>query len=257
MGRRDAYDPGLFCWIDVATPDPAASLAFYGHLFGWTARELPGDYWMLELDGAVVAGLGRLSEREVARGIRPAWSNYVAVEDAAMATACAGEHGGSTLVDAFEIEGFGHMAVIADPQGAVLSLWQAAPFAGAEVVNQPGTLTWNDLRTTVAPAEAAAYYRALFGWRIEEVPLTGGTYFRIDNGDRANGGIMRSGQDGLSPLWMPYFGVDDLEAAMERVRGGGGDVLTGPVQAGPGGRFAACREPQGAMFSLFAGAFED
>ena len=41
MGERTSYAPGTFCWVGLATSDPAAAERFYMGLFGWDAEELP------------------------------------------------------------------------------------------------------------------------------------------------------------------------------------------------------------------------
>ena len=33
----EKYEPGMFCWIELATNDAAAAKSFYTSLFGWTA----------------------------------------------------------------------------------------------------------------------------------------------------------------------------------------------------------------------------
>ena len=55
------------------------------------------------------------------------------------------------------------MAVIADPTGAMLCMWQAKNNIGASLVNEHGTLSWEELMTADVPA-AAAFYDKIFGW---------------------------------------------------------------------------------------------
>src|SRR4051794_11137460 len=170
MGRRTEYSPGTPCWVDLTTPDVDAAIAFYGEVFGWTAREvMPGAYWYFEHDGAIVGGLGRLTDAQRERGMPPTWSMYVRVDDAAAAVARAIELGGSVVFGAEAIAGTGTLAGVADLQGGVVLLWQPDPFAGAEVVNGVGAWSWNDLQTP-DPAAAAPFYAQLFGWTVTEVP---------------------------------------------------------------------------------------
>ena len=258
MGRRESYAPGLFCWVDGNMTDVEAAQAFYSGLFGWEADEMmPGMYWFERLGGAAVCGFGAMMDEQRAAGVPPHWMSYVAVEDAAATVARAGELGGSVRLGPLHIEGSGHMALLADPQGATFGIWQADPFAGAEVVNVPGGFSWNDLQTTVDPAEAARFYGDLFGWSFEEEPSAPGGYLSIVNGGWGNGGIMRSPQEGAPPFWNVYFGVEDLDASLERVGTLGGQVLVGATPVYETGRFAVCIDPQGAVFSLFAGHFDD
>jgi predicted enzyme related to lactoylglutathione lyase len=150
----------------------------------------------------------------------------------------------------------GRMAVIADPQGAALCLWEPRRSIGAALVNTPGALTWSDLITPDV-AGSAAFYGELFGWRTEEMPDAGG-YRVIMNGDRANGGMMPLEQTGAGtpPNWMPYFGHEDVERLLTEVAGLGGQVLNGPVHM-PQGTIAVIGDPQGAAFAVWTGEYDD
>ena len=67
------------------------------------------------------------------------------------------------------------MAIAADPSGAVFGIWQAGQMIGSSLVNEPGGLTWEDLRST-DPAAAQDFYRALFGYRLDPVEMAGPDY---------------------------------------------------------------------------------
>jgi predicted enzyme related to lactoylglutathione lyase len=255
MATRDAYAPGTFCYADLATTEPHAALDFYGDLFGWTARELPGPYWALDLEGLQAAGLSILLDRLRASGVPPHWASYVAVGDVDAITAHAEQLGAQVVAEPFGIGEAARMSAIADPQGANLMLWEGRTFPGAGVVNAPGALSWNDLHTP-APEEAAGFYRGLFGWRIEEAPGSHGQYLLISNGERTNGGILESHDEGGPPFWTPYFGAADLDATIVRAQDEGGRLVFGPI-AVPQGRFALLADPQGAAFSLVESEFDD
>jgi uncharacterized protein len=119
-------------------------------------------------------------------------------------------------------------------------------------VNTPGAMTWNDL-VTPDPEGAAEFYGKLFGWTTEEIPDAGG-YRTIRNGDRMNGGIMPN-QDG-PPSWLPYFGHDDVERLAGEIEGLGGKLYNGPVRM-PQGSIAVLADPQGAVFAVWTGQYED
>src|SRR3954452_19454349 len=147
MGERDSYAPGTFCWIDLATSDAAAPTAFYTALFGWEPQEPIAEahgYTMLQLDGRDVAALYEQGEAERSAGVPPHWSSYVSVIDVDETAARVEGLGGKLLPGPYDVFDSGGMAVIADPTGALLSLWQANRHAGAGLVNDPGCLTWND-----------------------------------------------------------------------------------------------------------------
>jgi uncharacterized protein len=254
MPTRDSYAPGAFCWVELATTDTVAAKAFYAALFGWTTQDVP-QYAFFQLDGRTVAGLAELQADARQAGVPPSWASYVSVEDADAVSARATELGGSVRAAPFDVFDAGRMAVLADPQGAVISVWQPARTQGAEVVNTPGSFTWNDLQTT-DPEAVAGFYRDLFGWEIAATEGAGGQYFTINNGGRMNGGLMRSSQEGVPPYWMAYFGVESTDAAITRAQDAGGDVLAGPMDL-PAGRIAVLRDPQGATFAVFEGEYDD
>ncbi|HET6508269.1 MAG TPA: VOC family protein [Baekduia sp.] len=249
MGRRQSYTPGTPCWVDLTTPDVEGAIAFYGAVHGWTAREvLPGAYWYLERDGAVVAGLSALNEQQRDAGMPPAWSMYVNVPDVGEAAARAEALGGAVAFGPTPIPDVGTMAAVADPQGGVTLLWQAGGFAGAEVVNEVGAWCWDDLQTG-DPEAAAPFYEGLFGWSVTDVPGAGGAYRSIGHEGRAIAGIMRAARPIDRPYWTVYVGVEDVDAALRRSADAGGRVIVEPMSV-PSGRFAVGLDPQGAMFCV-------
>ena len=251
MGERTSYTPGTFCWVDLVSGDQDASKAFYSALFGWDYEELQGTgvYAVAELDGKAVAALRPLPDPSMP----PHWNTYVSVEHADAVAARARELGATVVLAAGEVGDAGRLAVIQDPQGAVISLWQPGGHVGAALVNGPGLLSWNDLLTPDVEA-SAAFYRELFGWTIEPIPGAGGQYWSIANGGDSNGGMMPLPPGG-HPAWNLYFGVEDAEAAIARAGELGAQVVMGPMDV-PGGRFAVLRDPQNAVFSGVDGRFD-
>lgn len=252
MGSRTHYSPGTFCWADLATPDVESAKAFYGGLLAWefenmTSGDAP-DLVVARREGARVAGL------HDAVGQPPHWNNYVTVEDVDVVARRAQELGGSVFAGPLEVLPAGRMAAISDPQGAIVIAWQPMGLVGAEVVNEPGAMTWNDLLTTDVEA-ARGFYAALFGWEVDPVPASDGRYWVINGPDGSNGGMMPLPTEGIPPFWQPYFAVESLEAAQAKVRELGGRVLMEPMSV-PSGAFVAVLDPHGATFSLLAGELD-
>ena len=262
MGKRQRYEPGTFCWIDLATTDPAGAKAFYGELFGWEAEDMPageaGTYTMLYLSGDEVGGLYEMDAGQREQGVPPYWFSYVSVDDADAIASRARELGGTVYGEAFDVLDAGRMAVIQDPTGAVLGAWQPRGHVGASRVNDPGCFTWNELQTR-DPEAAADFYAALFGWETEPQEQDGNlVYVTIENAGAKNGGIMpMTEQHGdAPPFWLTYFTVPSCDDAVARVRELGGEVLAGPLDLGAG-RIAVVSDPQGAAFALFEGETDD
>jgi uncharacterized protein len=253
MGERTSYAPGTFSWAELVTSDGDAAKAFYTSVFGWEYEDhAVGDgqvYSMARRDGEYVAAL-------YAGDPPPHWNSYVTVESADAAAARAGELGGAVLAEAFDVMDSGRMAVLADPQGAAIFVWQPKQHIGAGLVNVPGALTWNELVTPDADA-AARFYGDLFGWEAEEIPEAQG-YRVIRLGGRSNGGIMprRPEQGDAPPTWGAYFGHEDVDRLIGEIDGFGGRLISGPMQL-PNGRIAILQDPQGAIFAAWSGEFDD
>jgi predicted enzyme related to lactoylglutathione lyase len=113
----------------------------------------------------------------------------------------------------------------------------------------PGRFVWFDLMTTDA-GKSQAFYEALFGWQIQEVPMQGFTYRMIVCGPGAIGGIVEEKAIPVSH-WMPYVGTPDVDASAETVTATGGSVCVPPTDIPQTGRFAVVSDPTGAYFSLF------
>jgi len=254
MSERTSYAPGTPCWVDLATPDIAAAEKFYGPLFGWEIPELPnsaemGGYRRAKKGGKDVAGVYPLMAEQ---GQPSAWATYVAVDDVKATGALINENGGTTIVEPMDI-GMGHMAVFADPAGAVFGLWQPVTFAGAELVNETGCFGWNELGTRDT-AGAKEFYPAVFGWGTqEEESERAGTYTAWTLGEAMVGGMLDIDALGLPPEvpphWLVYFMVGNADVAVETVKAGGGEVRFGPIDI-PIGRFAVVADPAGAVFAL-------
>jgi uncharacterized protein len=249
MGERTSYTPGTFSWAELLTSDADAAKGFYTQLFGWDYEDNPTGpdpgapvYSMARRDGQHVAALFADESQP------PHWNCYVTVASADETAGRASETGGNVIAEAFDVMEVGRMAVIADPTGAALCLWEPRAHIGATLVNAPGALSWNDL-VTPEPETAAEFYGGLFGWTFEQMP--GDVDYRvIFNGGRSNGGIL--GQQGPA-AWIPYFGHEDIDRLVTEVE----TVYNGPTEV-PGGRFAVLGDPQGAVFAaLTSGQYDD
>jgi uncharacterized protein len=262
MGKRDRYEPGTFCWVDLATTDPTGAKAFYGELFGWEAEDMPAGeeatYTMLRLDGDYVCALYEMDAARREQGGPPSWFSYVSVADADAVASRARELGGTVYGEAFDVLDAGRMAVIGDPTGAVLGAWQPREHIGAGRVNDPGCLTLNELHTR-DPEAAITFYAGLFGWETEVIVENGEpVYGSINNAGSLNGGLMPMTEEheDAPSYWLPYFTVTSIEGAVAKGRDLGGKLMAGPL-AVPAGRIAAVSDPQGAAFALFEGETDD
>jgi len=277
MFERDQYPAGVPCWVDTDQPDPDAAVEFYGGLFGWEfdggmPDDAPVKYFVAQLRGKDVAGVG--GRPDDAPQTPVAWNNYVAVESADDATGKVEDHGGSVVMEPFDVLDAGRMAVFADPEGAVFCVWEAKTSPGAVLVNEPGTWNFSELNTR-DPDGAKRFYGAVFGWESSSFSIEGAEFsmFRMPGygdflarrvpglrddltGQGAPEGfedavawIVPVSDEAVPPHWSITFAVDDADAVAARAAELGGTIAVEPFDAGPT-RTAVVSDPQGATFSI-------
>jgi len=258
MGERNGYADGVPSWVDLATRDTDGAKAFYGELFGWESMDVPtgdqpGTYTMFMKGGKAVAGMGELAaDDETSPTI---WSTYIAVDDLDATLEKVASSGGMVIVPAMDVMDTGRMAFVTDPTGAAVGLWQAGTHKGAQLVNEHGTLTWNELLTDDTAA-AAEFYANVFGYRVEVTEMPNGpysTFWAEGNleGHAAAGMMPRSPEMGEFPnYWGVYFTVDDVDASLATAQQHGATILTPGIDAPGVGRFAVVMDPFGATFSV-------
>ena len=238
-----------FVWYELATSDVDAALTFYGTVLGWTSKDFEGPgprYAIASAKDKGVAGIMQLPP-----GVsQPRWLGYLPTPDIEASIARFTASGGRVTVAPWDIPMVGRLVVLADPQGAALALIQPASSQPSEAFNQalPGHGNWNELRVP-DPVAALTFYADQFGWAAAEVVPMGemGVYQIFKDGETRIGGMMKSD---LPPNWLFYFGVEKIDAAVERVTGAGGTILHGPAEV-PGGAFIVqALDPQGAAFAV-------
>jgi len=260
MSQRDTYEPGVPCWVDTLQPDPEAAIAFYAGVFGWEPTgpgEMPGDpsgrYFVAQLRGRDVAGIGSLAAEGPA--LPSSWNMYVCVEsaDAAMQKAC--DAGGAVLVEPFDAPPAGRMAILADPTGAPLCVWQPGVRQGAQLVNEAGAWAMSQLRTP-DPERAAAFFGTVFGWTTEAFgPFTmfrlpgyvGGEPQQPVSGEVV--ATMAAAQGSESPRWTADFWVADVDAVAQSAERLGGSTIAPPFE-NPVGQTAVLADPTGVSFTV-------
>ena len=250
------HPPGTFCWVDLATTDQEGAKQFYTGLFGWQAIDTPAGetmtYTMLQKDGKHVCGLYRMSDEMRGQGIPPHWQSYVRVADSDASAEKAQQLGAAVLMPPADVFDAGRMALIQDPTGAPLALWQAKQHTGAELIYEPNTMCWNELYTADVEA-AAAFYAGLFGWTTKTMTgATGQPYIEFKSGDCSIGGMMAIQKEWgeVPPHWAVYFTVENCDAALEKAKSLGGTVEMEPLEIEKVGRFAIVKDPHGGHFAV-------
>ncbi len=245
-----------FVWYELVSSDGPAAEAFYQAVVGWTTQDagMPGmRYALASVDNTQVGGIMTLSAAAKAAGAQPGWCGYVAVPDVDADAARMVQRGGMVHSAPTDIPGVGRFAMVADPQGAVFALFKGLPAErpAPPPAGTPGTFGWHELHA-VDVAAALALYAELFGWTATEAMDMGpmGVYQMFATGAAPVGGMMRSADDGTRAHWLYYIHVEQIDAAADRVRAHGGQVVNGPMEV-PGNMWILqCTDPQGAQFAL-------
>jgi uncharacterized protein len=251
MPERTSYAQGTPNWVDLQTTDQPAAKQFYAGLFGWAYDDQPmGEgvvYSMAKLGDKDVAAIAPQSPELKAARAPPMWNTYIAVDSADDAAARVEAAGGQVAMPPFDIMDAGRMAFVLDPSGAAVALWQANQHIGSTLVNEPGTVTWNELITT-DPA-AAKFYEQVLGVTTSTMDMGTGEYTLFHVDDQMVGGSTPPPMEGVPNHWHVYFAVEDADATAAKVTELGGSVMVAPFDS-PVGRMAVLTDPQGAVFSI-------
>jgi uncharacterized protein len=222
---------------------------------------LPGEYFVARVQGRDVAGVGSLPD--LGAPAVPSWNTYIRVDSADEAAERAEAAGARLLLGPLDALPAGRLAVLVDPVGAVVSVWEAHVREGAQLVNEPGTWAMSSLHTTDGEG-AKAFYGSVFGWQPEafgpaEARMTlwrlpgyvggGGKWATVPSDVVAVMAPTGDAAAAVPPHWNVNLCVEDADATVEQAAGLGGQVIA-PALDTPGFRSAVLADPQGAVFSI-------
>jgi uncharacterized protein len=244
-------------WYELMTTDTAAAETFYKKVVGWTSAPFdksPNPYTVFSRAGQV--GIGGLMKRPEGMNMPPFWSMYIGTPKLEDTVAHIKRLGGSELSPIIEVPTVGCMQMMKDPQGAAFYIIQ--PESGEErpeTAPEVGDASWHELMTTDAEA-AMKFYSQVFGWQPGETMDMGpmGKYYMFNRPHGMIGGMMNKPPElaHVPPNWGIYFRVPDINAAAERIKANGGQILNGPMEVPGGDWIVNGMDPQGAAFSLHA-----
>lgn len=245
---------GSFVWHDLVTPRAKDAAAFYSEVAHWNVRPWEHDetdYTLFAIDDEPLGGAGTSREADHAA---PHWMPYVYVYDVDACIRQAGKLGGRVQRGPVEVPNVGCWAVIADPLGAEIGMFEPCDLpSNRHGSSRPGEFSWHELNTTDYQA-AFEFYKPLFQWeRIAEHDMgPAGMYFMFGQHGKTYGGMFNGVATGETPSWLSYVRVDDVTAAARVAQQLGGKVRRGPMEVPGGDWIAQCEDPQGAPFALHA-----
>jgi predicted enzyme related to lactoylglutathione lyase len=235
------------------TKDPKAAIAFYSEVVGWKTQPFEGtDYIMWVASQGPLGGVMTLPEEAAKMGAPPHWLSHVQVEDVDATAARVKKLGGKIYKEPDDIPTVGRFAIIADPQGAVLSIFKPASAMTAHDPTKAGEFCWGELMTSDSAA-AFKFYTELFGWKtLQEMQMgEAGAYRVFGVGETSLGGMMTTPKGSpMPPAWLYYTETSDLDGAVARATKKGAKLLNGPMEVPGGSRIAQLIDPQGAAFAL-------
>jgi predicted enzyme related to lactoylglutathione lyase len=241
---------GTFVWHEQVSDDPAKAQDFYAKLFGWGTEVFkPGeiDYQMISSGGQTHGGFSTAMEGAPP----PHWLGHVRVENVDETAEKATSAGGKLAAGPFDMEEVGRMAIIADPQGAYLGIYQ--PYG--EGSDAEGVFVWDELGTNDVDG-AQRFYEEVFGWVTTDMGEDFGGYRIFDRPGRTgrgHAGLMKLEDTSIPPMWTPYVGVDDTDGCCAKAQELGAATIVEPMDIPGVGRFAILKDPQGAVFGIIKG----
>jgi predicted enzyme related to lactoylglutathione lyase len=247
---------GRFIWYDLFVADPSAAIRFYTEVVGWKTQVYDASYTMWLGTEGLLGGTMKASPESLATGASPRWNGAVQVEDVERTAKVAQRIGGSLQFGPHHDEKVGVFAVLADPQGALLGVFQPKRGTPPHDRTKEGEFCWSELMTRDL-AGALAFHEELFGWRRqEEIDLKEkGTYVVFGPKTERIGGMMKT-PDGLRmpPTWVYYTETRDIDAALARAKANGARVMMPPQTVAEGAKIAQIVDPFGVLFAFHQAA---
>jgi len=235
---------GRFVWHEQVSSDPKQAQDFYTQLFGWGTEVFkPGEieYAMISSGGQTHGGFGEAQEGAPP----PHWLSHVRVANVDDTLLKVEGAGGKLAAGPFEMGEVGRMAIITDPQGAFISLYQPEE----EAPGSEGVFVWDELVTTDLDG-AQRFYEEIFGWTTKDMGTDFGGYRIFEVGGIGIAGLMAAPDASIPAHWQPYVAVDDTDATTAKATELGGSALLEPMDVPTVGRIALIRDPQGAVFGI-------
>ncbi|UCF18675.1 MAG: VOC family protein [Gemmatimonadota bacterium] len=246
------YHAGKFVWYDLLTEDVAAAKRFYGELFGWEFRDgfgEKGNYTLVSHEGRAIGGMVYVEPLETGVS-RSRWVPVLSVEDVKAAAEIISRRGGRIFFGPETVGDRGVIAVVADPQGAVLALQRSVGGDPPDRQAADAEFLWTELWSRDL-AGALAFYQSLVGYEHETTDvLSGNVYHLLVSEARPRAGILEVSTPDSLAHWIPYVRVSDVRRLADRVESLGGKLLIAPSEEIRGGSAALIADPTGAALAI-------
>ena len=201
--------PGKFVWSDLVTQDVEAAKSFYSALFGWTF--IDGDrYTQILRDGTAIGGILKAGRP----GNSSEWVGNLSVLDVDNAVERARKQGAVIETEPVDAPDRGRIAVVADPEGALVLLLRASDGDPADADVPFNSFLWWELWSQDADS-AAKFYAELAGYDVETIEFRGAPYRVLKGNSRPRAGVLAAPPE-VPPQWLPYVRVADVDSLIDR-----------------------------------------
>ena len=245
---------GRFVWFEYVSKDAPKAQGFFGELFGWSTKSVPmpdGAYTMIAApDGPTIGGY---SPPPTGVGPQASWLPYLLVPSAADIAAKVKSLGGSVMKEPYKVGDFATMAVVTDPLGAALALWQ--PTKPEEPAKPAaGHFVWNEL-SSKTPEASVKFYSQIGGFTSSKMDMGEmGTYHVLESGGQGRAGIMAQQMPGAPHAWLPYVQVASADQTADKAKRLGATIVVPPTDIPNVGRFAIFVDAQGVATGILQAA---
>lgn len=236
-------------WFEIVTPDGEATKRFYTEVIGWTLNEMDGPGGQKYVMFAAPGGRPQCGIDTWKTGQPSRWVGYLECGEIGAAIQRVRDNGGEVLGEPVTMPGVGKMVEITDPAGARVYLFEGEGSEATGYDSKPGLFHWYELMVPDAD-KVVPFYKAVFGYDVQSMPMGGGTYHVFESGgeSRAGAASIPPGFE-MATAWTPYVHVEDVDAAAKRVEANGGRAL--PIMDVPDvGRMFHAIDPTGALLGL-------
>jgi len=209
-------------------------------------------YTIFRVGGNDAGGAYQLMKNQLDAHVPPHWMPYVRVESVDRSAAKAASLGAQQIVPPTDIPNVGRFALIQDPAGAHISVFEPGQHRGIQNFGDVGSLCWADLNTT-DPVKAARFYSDFLGWTFDKGK---DGYSHIINGsghENMIGGMpdRMHAPPGTPSHWLSYFHVADCKATAAKAAKLGASTMMPADTMQDVGTIAVLADPQGAVFALY------
>lgn len=240
--------PGKFVWHNLITPDAEAAREFYSAVFGWELETMAdGAYTTASRGGRALGGIVDASKQDNPPR-SSVWLAGVSVPNVDDMVSQAVGAGAKQIMAPTDIPDVGRIAVIIDPDGAVLQLIDSKDGDPPDAPARKNTWLWHEMISD-DPGASAEFYRSLLGYEVTALGADD-SYHLLSRDGVPRAGILENPFEDTRPAWVPYIRVENPASLLPKVEANGGRVIIQPSEKLRAGTVALILDPSGAPIAL-------